>query len=55
MKMNLEKNKVKKRKYSEDFLSYGFTSIVTAGIEKPQCVICSISRIYEAEQTETSF
>ncbi|KAK1345281.1 LOW QUALITY PROTEIN: hypothetical protein QTO34_013992 [Cnephaeus nilssonii] len=28
------------RKYSEDFLQYGFTSIITAGIEKPQCVIC---------------
>ncbi|BFZ03436.1 hypothetical protein BsWGS_06475 [Bradybaena similaris] len=31
---------VKKRKYSEDFLQYGFTSIITAGIVKPQCVIC---------------
>ncbi|XP_075420983.1 B-cell CLL/lymphoma 7 protein family member B isoform X1 [Tenrec ecaudatus] len=35
----VEKN-VKKRKYSEDFLQYGFTSIITAGIEKPQCVTC---------------
>ncbi|XP_015685817.1 protein ZBED8-like, partial [Protobothrops mucrosquamatus] len=35
----VEKN-VKKRKYSEDFLQYGFTSIITAGIENPQCVIC---------------
>ncbi|XP_070257217.1 protein FAM200C-like isoform X1 [Myotis yumanensis] len=35
----VEKN-VKKRKYSEDFLQYGFTSIITEGIEKPQCVIC---------------
>lgn len=35
----VEKN-VKKRKYSEDFLQYGFTSIITAGIEKPQCVVC---------------
>ncbi|XP_048351811.1 protein ZBED8-like [Sphaerodactylus townsendi] len=34
-----EKN-VKKRKFREDFLQYGFTSIITAGIEKPQCVIC---------------
>ena len=41
MKMNLEKNKVKKRKYNEDFLRYGFSSLVTAGIEKPQCVICN--------------
>lgn len=37
-----EKNiMIKKRKYSDDFLQYGFTSIVTAGIEKPQCVICN--------------
>nr|XP_021512928.1 protein ZBED8-like [Meriones unguiculatus] len=35
----VEKN-VKKRRYNEDFLQYGFTSIITAGIEKPQCVIC---------------
>ncbi|KAK1336735.1 LOW QUALITY PROTEIN: hypothetical protein QTO34_002770 [Cnephaeus nilssonii] len=35
----VEKN-VKKRKHSEDFLQYGFTSIITARIEKPQCVIC---------------
>ncbi|XP_034277935.1 zinc finger BED domain-containing protein 5-like isoform X1 [Pantherophis guttatus] len=34
------KPKVKKRKYIEEFLQYGFTSIITAGIEKPQCVIC---------------
>uniref|UniRef100_A0A803K116 DUF4371 domain-containing protein n=1 Tax=Xenopus tropicalis TaxID=8364 RepID=A0A803K116_XENTR len=39
MTMDHEKN-AKKRKYSEDFLQYGFTSIITAGIEKPQCVIC---------------
>uniref|UniRef100_A0A8C5PY01 Uncharacterized protein n=1 Tax=Leptobrachium leishanense TaxID=445787 RepID=A0A8C5PY01_9ANUR len=35
----VEKNH-KIRKYSEDFLQYGFTSIITVGIEKPQCVIC---------------
>ncbi|XP_070275267.1 SCAN domain-containing protein 3-like [Myotis yumanensis] len=35
----VEKN-VKKIKYSEDFLQYGFTSIITAEIEKQQCVIC---------------
>lgn len=34
----VEKN-VKKRKYSEDFLQYGFTSVITAGIEKTQCII----------------
>lgn len=31
-----------KRKYSEDYLKFGFTSIVTNGEVKPQCVICSI-------------
>ncbi|XP_051017344.1 protein ZBED8-like [Acomys russatus] len=35
----VERN-VKKRRYNEDFLQYGFTSIITAGIEKPLCVIC---------------
>ena len=29
------------RKYSDEFLKYSFTSIVVAGIEKPQCVICN--------------
>ena len=28
-----------KRAYSDDYLKFGFTSIVTDGIEKPQCVI----------------
>ena len=32
---------IRKRKYSEEFLKYGFTFIVDAGIEKPQCVICN--------------
>ncbi|KAK1346913.1 hypothetical protein QTO34_000773 [Cnephaeus nilssonii] len=40
MTMDRVEKKVKKRKYSEDFLQYGFTSIITAGIEKRQCVIC---------------
>ena len=31
----------RKRKYGEEFLKYGFTFIVDAGIEKPQCVICN--------------
>ncbi|XP_036027915.1 protein ZBED8-like [Onychomys torridus] len=38
--MDRVEKKVKKRRYSEDFLQYGFTSKLTAGIEKPQCVIC---------------
>src|SRR6218665_2487179 len=39
--MNEGELSVKKRKYSDEFLKYGFTSIVVAGIEKPQCVICN--------------
>ncbi|KAL1768625.1 zinc finger protein BED domain-containing protein 5-like [Sigmodon hispidus] len=38
--MDCIEKKVKRRRYSEDFLQYGFTSKITAGIEKPQCVIC---------------
>ena len=30
----------KKRAYSEEYLKYGFTSIILKGVEKPQCVIC---------------
>ena len=29
-----------KRAYSDNYLQFGFTSLVTEGIEKPQCVIC---------------
>ena len=39
--MNQRETSVRKRKYSEEFLKYGFTFIVAAGIEKPQCVICN--------------
>ena len=31
---------VKKRKYQESFIAYGFTNILSSGVEKPQCVIC---------------
>ena len=31
---------VRKRKYSDDFLKWGFTDIVNAGVERPQCVVC---------------
>ena len=34
------KSNTKKRTYSEDYLKFGFTSIISGGIEKPQCVIC---------------
>ena len=30
----------RKRKYSDDFLKWGFTDIVIAGVERPQCVVC---------------
>ncbi|KAI6649594.1 hypothetical protein LOD99_6760 [Oopsacas minuta] len=30
----------KKRKYNEDYIKYGFTSILKEGRELPQCVIC---------------
>jgi hypothetical protein len=30
----------RKRKYQEEFIKYGFTSIVIKGEEWPQCVIC---------------
>ncbi len=30
----------KKRKYSEEYISYGFISILADGIEKSQCVVC---------------
>ena len=39
--MNEVELSVKKMKYSDEFFKYGFTSIVVAGIEKPQCVICN--------------
>ena len=38
--MNRETS-IRKRNHSEEFLKYGFTFIVEAGIEKPQCVICN--------------
>ena len=38
--MNRETS-IRKRKYSEEFIKYGFTFMVEAGIEKPQYVICN--------------
>ena len=34
-------NNKRKRKYVEDYINFGFTSIISAGKEKPQCVVCS--------------
>ena len=31
---------VRKRKYSNNFLKWGFTDIFIAGGERPQCVLC---------------
>ncbi len=30
----------KKQEYSEECINYGLTSILTDGIQKPQCVLC---------------
>ena len=40
-------NRAPKRAYSDDYLKFAFTSIVTEGIEKRQCVICL--RVLSAE------
>ena len=32
----------KKRKYSKEYLKFGFTSIVSHGTQKPQCVLCNV-------------
>ncbi len=32
----------KKQKYSEEYINYGFTSILANGINKAQCVLCFI-------------
>ena len=34
-------NNKRKRKYMEDYINFGFTCIISAGKEKPQCVVCS--------------
>ena len=38
--MAMSSNK-RKRKYMEEYLNFGFTCIISAGKEKPQCVLCS--------------
>jgi len=32
----------KQRKHCEAYLKYGFTSTVSNGFEKPQCVLCNV-------------
>ena len=43
----------KKRQYQEDYIQYGFTSIVKNGLELPQCVICY--KVLSAEAMKPSF
>ena len=31
----------KKRKYLEQYINFGFTSILSNGVEKPLCVMCN--------------
>ena len=42
----------KKRKYLEEYLKFGFTSIVSNGTEKPQCVLCNV--VLSAESMKPS-
>ena len=42
----------KKRKYSEEYLKFGFTSIVNNDTEKPQCVLCNV--VLSAESLKPS-
>ena len=42
----------KKRSYSDSFLKYGFVSIVSDGIEKPQCVLCM--KVFSPESMKPS-
>ena len=32
----------KKRKYIKEYINLGFTSLLTNGVEKPQCVLCHV-------------
>ena len=36
-----DKPRKKSRKYSDNYLDFGFTSVLQNGEEKPQCVICN--------------
>lgn len=37
---NIEKKKLKFRKYDDSYLNFGFTITIVENIEHPQCVIC---------------
>lgn len=38
----------KKRKYLEEYLKFGFTTLNSNGIEKPQCVLCKVVLSHES-------
>jgi zinc finger BED domain-containing protein 5/7/8/9 len=38
----------KSRKYSEEYLKFGFTNLTSNGIEKPQCVLCKVVLSHES-------
>lgn len=38
----------KKRKYSEEYIKYGFTILTVNGVDKPQCVLCNVVLSVEA-------
>ena len=42
----------KKRKYIEEYINLGFTSLLTDGVEKPQCVLCHV--VLSAESLKPS-
>ena len=42
----------KKRKYIEEYINLGFTSLLTDGVEKPQCVLCHV--VLRAESLKLS-
>lgn len=42
----------KKRKYSEDYLKFGFSIVINNGTEKPQCVVCHA--VFRAESIKPS-
>ena len=37
-----EGSTAKKRKYDPSYLSFGFTSVINAEVEKPMCLLCSL-------------
>ena len=32
---------IKKRKYDDSYIQFGYTSVVINGMENPQCVLCN--------------